>query len=185
MEGTDEEKESFMGELKAWKDSRNDEAFILLDGVETGRITCAMNRGLLFIGILFGMIFFMCLLLIMYYKQLSEGLEDQGSFAIMQKVGMGEEDIQKTVRRQMFLVFVLPLLAAPGHSAAGICMVDLLMGVLHMFDTALLVKSGAGVAAGFTAVYLISYLVTSRGYYRIVLHRRSFCFYGKMREYMV
>ncbi len=172
LEGTDEEKESFVKELKAWKDSRNDEAFILLDGVETGRITCAMNGGLLFIGILFGMIFFMCLLLIMYYKQLSEGLEDQGSFAIMQKVGMGEEDIQKTVRRQMLLVFVLPLLAALVHSAAGICMVDLLMGVLHMFDTALLVKSGAGVAAGFTAVYLISYLVTSRVYYRIVLHRR-------------
>lgn len=172
LDGADEEKAGFMEALKAWRDAQGGRVAALADGVESQQIICSMNGGLLFIGILFGMVFFMCLLLVMYYKQLSEGYEDQGSFSIMQKVGMGEDEIRSTVRRQMLMIFALPLLTALLHSAVGICMVDLLMGVLQMFDTALLVRCGVGVALGFTVVYVISYAATSKAYYRIVLHGR-------------
>lgn len=171
LEGEEEEKEGFMKELKAWKD-QNGDLLMLTDGVEMRRIDYAMNGGLLFIGILFGMVFFVCLLLIMYYKQLSEGCEDQGSFAIMQKVGMGEEDIKKTVQRQMVLVFAFPLLTAFVHTAVGVCMVDLLMGILRMFNISLLILCAVGVSLSFTVIYLICYAVTSKVYYRVVLHSR-------------
>lgn len=169
LEGPDEEKAGFMEDLQMWKKGLKEESLTLTDGVENGQITYAMNGGLLFIGILFGLVFFMCLLLIMYYKQLSEGYEDQGSFAIMQKVGMGEKDIQNTVRRQMSMVFALPLLAALLHFSVGLCMVNLLMGVLRMFDTALLIQCGIGVALGFTVLYVVSYIITSKAYYKIVV----------------
>ena len=172
LEGTKEAKIAFMEELKRWKSGREEEGLTVKDGVEGSQVIYAMNGGLLFIGILFGMIFFMCLLLVMYYKQLSEGYEDQGSFAIMQKVGMGEEDIQSTIRRQMAMVFAIPLAAALIHSAVGIVMVDLLMGVLRMFQTTLLIRCGVGVGLGFTLVYLLSYRLTCRAYYQIVVRSR-------------
>ncbi len=173
LQGPEEAKEQFMEELKVWQNSQNGYFVMLEDGVEGGQVIYSMNGGLLFIGILFGMIFFMCLLLIMYYKQLSEGYEDQGSFVIMQKVGMGEEDIRSTVRRQMLSVFAIPMLMALLHSAVGMCMVNQLMGMLRMFDTALLIRCSIGVAFGFAVVYMICYGLTSKAYYRIVLRDRG------------
>ncbi len=170
LQGPEEAKEGFMEKLKVWQEGQNGYFLAIDDGLEGGRVIYAMNGGLLFIGILFGMIFFMCLLLIMYYKQLSEGYEDQGSFDIMQKVGMGEKDIRNTVHRQMLSVFALPLLMALLHCVVGMCMVNQLMGILRMFDTALLIRCSVGVAFGFAIVYMICYGITSKAYYKIVLH---------------
>lgn len=168
LTGPEESKAAFMEELKQWQGNFTGGFLAVTDGLEGRQILSSMNGGLLFIGILFGMIFFMCLLLVMYYKQLSEGCEDQGSFSIMQKVGMSREDIRRTVRRQMLMVFAFPLLTALVHSAVGLCMVRQLMGILQMFDTALLARCGAGVAAGFVLVYVFCYVLTSRAYYRLV-----------------
>lgn len=126
------------------------------------------DGGLLFIDIVFGLIFFMCLLIIMYYKQISEGCEDQNSFGIMQKVGMSDEETGRTVKTQILMVFLLPLAAAILHNIAGMFMVNRLMAVLRMFDTGLLIVCTAGVAAVFAAIYGVSYVITSRAYYRIV-----------------
>lgn len=168
LTGSEEDKAAFMKELKGWQQDFTEGFLTVTDGLEGWQVIHSMDGGLLFIGILFGLVFFMCLLLVMYYKQLSEGYEDQGSFSIMQKVGMSRQDIQRTVRRQMLMVFALPLLAALIHFAVGMCMVHQLMGIIQMFDTILLVKCSAGVALGFAGVYVICYGLTSKAYYRLI-----------------
>ena len=122
----------------------------------------------MFIGILFGLIFFMCLLLIMYYKQISEGYEDQNSFAIMQKVGMSDKEIKGTIRRQILLVFLLPLVGALLHTSAGMFMVDNLMAALGLFDGQLIILWTVLVSLVFIFVYGISYAMTAKTYYKIV-----------------
>lgn len=128
----------------------------------------SMYGGLLFIGIFFGSIFLICLLIIMYYKQITEGFEDQQNFAIMQKVGMDEREIHRTVRRQISLVFGLPLVGALLHTAVGMNMVYMLLGAIGFFETKLLIACTIGGCIVFAVVYGMSYRRTSMTYYRIV-----------------
>lgn len=167
LEGEDELKQDFIAELSVWVQGQ--EGFLaLFNGMDSRAEIETMYGGLLFIGIIFGIVFFMCLLLIMYYKQITEGYEDQGSFAIMQKVGMSDKEIKSTVRRQIFLVFFLPLLGALLHTFAGMFMVEALMGVLGLFDDRLIAGCCAGIALLFILIYGVSYAVTAKTYYRIV-----------------
>lgn len=128
----------------------------------------SMYGGLLFIGILFSIVFLMCLLLIMYYKQIAEGYEDQGAFEIMQKVGMSDREIRGTIRRQILLVFFVPVLGAVLHTCAGLVMVGKLFEVLGFFDMVLLKMCAAGVILVFAGFYGASYVATARTYYGIV-----------------
>ena len=128
----------------------------------------AMFGGLLFIGIFFGSIFFLCLLIIMYYKQISEGFEDQKNFEIMQKVGMSDEEVRKTIRKQILMVFFLPLLGALIHTAIGMNMVMKLMGVILLFNKTLMIGSAVGVGFVFTILYSFCYNKTAKAYYKIV-----------------
>ncbi len=124
--------------------------------------------GLLFIGIFFGSIFLICLLIIMYYKQITEGFEDQTNFEIMQKVGMGDEEIRRTIRKQISMVFGLPLIGALCHTAVGMRMVYMLLGAIGFFETGLLIACCVGGCLIFALVYSVSYRKTSMAYYRIV-----------------
>lgn len=128
----------------------------------------AMYGGLLFIGIFFGLIFFLCLLIIMYYKQITEGFEDQDSFEIMQKVGMSDEEVRRTIKKQILMVFFLPLAGAILHTAVGINMVIKLMGAISLFRTDIIILCTLGVCVVFTILYGICYNRTARTYYRIV-----------------
>lgn len=128
----------------------------------------SMYGGLMFIGIFFGSIFLICLLIIMYYKQITEGLEDQKNFEIMQKVGMSDEEIRKTIKRQVRLVFALPLAGAVFHTVIGMNMVVVLMGAIHNYDVRTMMVCTAVVCAVFALVYGICYKRTSAAYYRIV-----------------
>lgn len=128
----------------------------------------AMDGGLLFIGIFFGMIFTICLLLIMYYKQISEGLEDQDNFHIMKQVGMSDEDVRGTINRQIKLVFILPLVAAVCHTFAGLPMTINLLYALSLFHTTQIVLVTVGTILVFAVIYGASYLLTAKSYYRIV-----------------
>lgn len=167
LEGEDEEKTDFLKDYAVWSQSRP--GFTkLTNGVEERKDLNSMYGGLLFIGILFGLIFFMCLILIMYYKQITEGYEDRNSFGIMQKVGMSDKEIRGTVHRQILMVFGLPLVGALLHTLAGMFMVKGLMAAISMFNTELLLYCVAGVMVLFVAVYGISYLVTAKTYYKIV-----------------
>ncbi len=161
------QRDAFIEEWAAWCQGQQD--FLQIEnGLEGRDEDRSLNGGLLFIGLVFGILFFMCLLLIMYFKQVSEGYEDQNSFEIMQKVGMSEGEIKGTIHRQILLVFFLPLVGAFLHTAAGLVMVNGLLAALRFFDTGLLIRCCVGVAAVVTLLYVSSYLMTARTYYRIV-----------------
>lgn len=167
MEGKDELKQDFVKEMLTWMQGQ--EGFTACrNGLEERAEIKSMYGGLLFIGVIFGTVFFMCLLLIMYYKQISEGYEDQGSFAIMQKVGMSDGEIRGTIHRQILLVFLLPLAGALMHTWAGMYMVDNLMATLGVFDNRLLFWGTVLVSMVFVLIYGCSYLVTAKAYYKIV-----------------
>lgn len=160
-------KQAFVDEFATWCQSQPGYT-AYRDGLDGRAGIRAMNGGLLFIGMVFGLVFFMCLIIIMYYKQIAEGYEDQGSFDIMQKVGMSDREIKSTIRRQILLVFGLPLAGALLHTVAGMFMVDSLMAVIQFFNTPLMIRCTAGVSAVFTLIYGISYMTTAKTYYRIV-----------------
>lgn len=161
------QRDAFIEEWAVWCQGQQD--FLQIEnGLEGRDEDRSLNGGLLFIGLVFGTLFFMCFLLILYFKQVSEGYEDQNSFEIMQKVGMSEGEIKGTIHRQILLVFFLPLVGAFLHTAAGLVMVNGLLAALRFFDTGLLIRCGVGVAAVVTLLYVGSYLMTARTYYRIV-----------------
>ncbi|MBD5477450.1 MAG: hypothetical protein HDR17_15970 [Lachnospiraceae bacterium] len=167
LKGADEEKSAFLEEFSVWGQSQP--GFTSLqNGVDRRENDHIMYGSLLFIGVLFGLIFFMCLILIMYYKQIAEGYEDRDNFGIMQKVGMSDQEIHQTVHRQILMVFGLPLVGALLHTMAGMFMVKGLLGVLSFFDMKVFVGSIVGVSVLFAAVYGASYLITAKTYYRIV-----------------
>ncbi len=167
LQGEDAEKADFLNEFVTWCQAKSGFSKYE-DGVDERASMAAMYGGLLFIGVLFGLIFFMCLILIMYYKQIQEGYEDKDSFDIMQKVGMSDREIRSTIHRQIIAVFGLPLLGAVLHTMAGMHMVQKLMAVIDLFDLSLMAWCTAGVVALFVLVYGISYAVTSKVYYQIV-----------------
>ena len=130
----------------------------------------SMYGGLMFIGIFFGSIFLICLLIIMYYKQITEGFEDQKNFEIMQKVGMSDEEIRKTIKKQICLVFALPLAGAILHTSVGMNMVVMMMGAIANYETRIMLTCAVAVVLVFALVYSICYKCTSATYYRIVKH---------------
>lgn len=163
----DSRKSGFLKEFSEW--SQSQPGFSKLEDGVTGRAKIiSMCGGLLFIGILFSLIFFMCLILIMYYKQISEGYEDKESFGIMQKVGMSDKEIKGTVHRQILMVFCLPLAGAVLHTTAGMFMVERLMATIRLFNTPLMIMCTILIEIVFIVLYGISYLMTAKTYYRIV-----------------
>ncbi len=167
LQGEDGKKAGWIEEFSEWGQSQPGFESLKngLDWRENSRVTYG---SLLFIGILFGLIFFMCLVLIMYYKQVTEGYEDRNHFDIMQKVGMSDLEIQGTVHKQILMVFGLPLAGALFHTVAGMFMVKALFATISLYDKRLIVGSIIGVSALFAAVYGVSYLITARSYYKIV-----------------
>jgi putative ABC transport system permease protein len=138
------------------------------DYTEKMRDKEAMYGGLLFIGIFFGLIFMLCLLIIMYYKQITEGFEDQRNFEILQKVGMSDSEVKSIIKKQVLQVFFIPLVGAIIHTIAGMFMVVKLMATLDFYHVGLIVICAVAVCAIFGLVYGISYNWTARTYYRIV-----------------
>ncbi|MCM1216832.1 MAG: FtsX-like permease family protein [Lachnospiraceae bacterium] len=128
----------------------------------------SMYGSLLFIGIFFGLIFLICLLIIMYYKQITEGFEDQKNFEIMQKVGLNDDEIRRTIRKQIRMVFLLPLAGALCHTAVAIRMILLLLGAIRFYEKNLLYLCALVTSCAFAVFYGLCYKRTSGTYYRIV-----------------
>ncbi len=147
------------------------ERFSFRNGIENRDITVSMNGGLLFIGIFFGIVFCMCLILILYYKQITEGYEDKDKFEIMQKVGMSDKEVKGTIKRQILLIFFMPLFGAILHTIIAIRMVEGLLAVLYLFNHHLILSCTFIIILTFSIFYLIAYLFTSKTYYRIVQRR--------------
>lgn len=146
-------------------------------GISLIDVTCAANTrtsflalygGLFFLGILLGIVFICAAVLIMYYKQLSEGYEDQARFDIMQKVGMTKREIKKSINSQMLTVFFAPLLLAGTHLAFNFPLIHRTIALLGFQNMQLLLISTVVCFLVFALLYMVVYRVTSGAYYKIV-----------------
>ncbi|MBR3136817.1 MAG: FtsX-like permease family protein [Clostridia bacterium] len=124
--------------------------------------------GFFFIGLFLGALFLMAAVLIVYYKQISEGYEDARSFVIMQQVGMRSAEVKSSIRSQISLVFFLPLLAAACHTAGAFPMTRRILLLFGLSNTGLFVLCSGLTLLIFALVYYGIYRLTAREYYRIV-----------------
>ena len=128
----------------------------------------AMYGGFFFLGIFLGFLFLMATVLIIYYKQVSEGYEDAGRFKIMQQVGMSEKEVRRSIGSQIRTVFFLPLAAAAAHIAAAFNMIVRLITIFGLHNDALFAVCCVFTFVAFALIYTLVYLLTSRAYYKIV-----------------
>lgn len=128
----------------------------------------ALYGGLLFLGILLSIVFLFGTVLIMYYKQISEGYEDAGRFEIMQKVGMTKQEIKKSINSQILTVFAAPLLAAGVHTAFAFPLVRRLLILFGLTNTPLLIGITIVSFLIFAVLYALMYKLTSHSYYQLV-----------------
>lgn len=126
------------------------------------------NGGLFFLGLFLGSMFLMITVLIIYYKQISEGYEDKERFAIMEKVGMSNAEVKASIRSQVRTVFFLPLVTAACHLAAAYPMLKKLLALVALYNGTLFAWCLAGTVLVFGLIYLAVFAVTSRSYYKIV-----------------
>ena len=124
--------------------------------------------GLFFIGIFLGALFLMGTVLIIYYKQITEGYDDQRRFEIMQQVGMGQKEVKKTIRSQVLMVFFLPLVTAGIHVLFAFKMITRLLMVFNLTNVQLFAWCCLGTFAVFALFYGLVYSLTARVYYKIV-----------------
>ncbi len=145
-------------ELDVWMDSKAD----------SDEDLSQLYGGFFFIGIFLGVLFIMATVLIIYYKQISEGFDDKERFAIMQKVGMELREIRASIRSQVLMVFFLPLLVAGCHVAAAFPLISRILALMNFINTRLYVICTGVTFLAFAVMYVVIYAVTARVYYRIV-----------------
>lgn len=124
--------------------------------------------GLFFIGIFLGVLFIMAAVLIIYYKQISEGYDDKERFEIMQTVGMSHQEVKASIHSQVLTVFFLPLIVAGIHVAAAFPMISRILVLLNLMNTRLYITCTCVCFLVFAVMYILIYFLTARVYYRIV-----------------
>lgn len=122
----------------------------------------------LFLGLLLGCVCLFSTVLIIYYKQISEGYEDRERFQIMKKVGMSDSEIKKTIRTQILLVFFCPLIVAGIHVCFAFPMLEKMLQIMLLSDTWLFVGCSAVTYLVFALIYVLIYSITARTYYKII-----------------
>ena len=122
----------------------------------------------LFIGVFISMIFVVSQVVIMYYKQISEGYEDKGKFGIMRKVGLTDRQIKQSIRSQVLMIFFAPLAIATLHTVVAYPFIEKILKLFLATDNNVFLIALAVTIAVFSVFYLIVYLITSRIYYRII-----------------
>lgn len=127
-----------------------------------------MFGGLLFLGVLLSILFMLITIVIMYYKQISEGMEDAARFDILHKVGLEDKEVRKTIRFQVLTVFFLPLIAALIHLMFAFPMIRKLLYLVQVTNMQLLILATIGVFIVFSLIYIIAYSLTSRIYYSLI-----------------
>lgn len=141
-----------------WVESRqeNEQNFYLLHG------------GLFFLGIFLGTMFLMVTVMIIFYKQITEGYDDRERYQILEKVGMSSREVKDTIKSQIRIVFVLPIFAAAVHVTAAFPMVNRLLKMLNLNNEKLFAGCLAATIIVFAVIYYLVFKVTSRAYYKIV-----------------
>lgn len=124
--------------------------------------------GFLFIGIFLGLMFMMAAVLIIYYKQISEGYDDHDRFQIMQKVGMSRGEVRAAIRKQILLVFFLPLLVAALHMAMAMPVLTQLLALFSLYNVPLILLCMGATLLVFAGLYALVYTLTAKTYYTLV-----------------
>ena len=124
--------------------------------------------GLVFLGFFLGIIFLLAMVMIIYFKQISEGFEDRKRFEILNKVGLDKKDVKKTINKQIIQVFFLPLLGAIIHVAFAFKMITKLLLIFNLSDTSLIFYCTLITIAIFAVIYIFVFKMTAKAYYRIV-----------------
>lgn len=127
--------------------------------------------GFLFIGIFLAIVFMMGTVLIIYYKQMSEGYEDRERFQIMQKVGMSRREVRQSIRSQILIVFFLPLLTASIHMAVASPLIRKILLCFNRMDISAFGPCTVITILAFAAIYAIVYSITAKVYYKIVTEK--------------
>lgn len=140
-----------------------------IDSKAGGRIDyIAINGGLFFLGVLLGAVFLFGTVLIMYYKQISEGYEDQDRFDILMKVGMTRKEVKQSINSQVLTVFFLPLITAGVHLAFAYPLISKILLLMSATEESLLILVTVCCYLVFALFYVLVYVITSKGYYTIV-----------------
>lgn len=124
--------------------------------------------GFLFLGVFLGFVFLMATVLIIYYKQVSEGYEDKGRFEIMQKVGMSPKEVRASIHSQVLKVFFLPLVMACIHLTMAFPMLNRLLSLFNLRNPQLFAVCTITCVGVFAVIYGIVFGITAKAYYRIV-----------------
>lgn len=144
-------------------------ASVSTDGAAYSRdMFLGLYGGLFFLGILLGIVFIFAAVLIMYYKQISEGYEDRARFDIMQKVGMTDREIKKSINSQVLTVFFAPLIVAGIHLSFNFPLINRTITLLGFTNPALLIGTTLTCFLVFALFYIVVYRITSRSYYTII-----------------
>ncbi len=133
----------------------------------------SLYGGFFFLGIALSIVFLFAAVLIIYYKQVSEGYEDQRRFEIMQKVGMTKQEIRRSINSQLLTVFYLPLLTAGLHLIFAFPLVQKLLLIFNLTNLRLLIATTLTGYLIFALFYLLVYRITSNAYYAIVSNGRQ------------
>ena len=128
----------------------------------------AFFGGILFIGIFLSIIFMVGTVLVIYYKQISEGYEDRERFVILQKVGLDQKQIKQTINKQVLTVFFLPVIFAFLHLAFAYHMLSLILKVIGVVDTTMMLSVTLSICGIFALIYVLIFMITSRSYRKIV-----------------
>lgn len=128
----------------------------------------AQIGGFVFVGFVLGISFILGAALIIYYKQLSEGAQDKRSFKILQEVGLSKEEVQKTIKSQVRLIFFLPLVITIAHFAGAYLMIEKIIMLFDINDRSVIFTISLATIAILAIIYYLIYKATSRVYYKIV-----------------
>lgn len=174
LEATDQQQTDVFSEIYDWLrtsqvNSADGSMYVYVEGSANEKLEFfGIYGGLFFLGIILGIVFIFAAVLIMYYKQVSEGYEDQSRFEIMQKVGMTKREIKKSINSQMLTVFFMPLIAAGVHLAFAFPMIYKMLILFGLVNKVFLIMVTVGCFLLFALLYMLVYKITSRAYYSIV-----------------
>ena len=158
-----EEFEAYVNVLEA----SNDDSIMVGSREDAAKDIYGFMGSLLFVGALLSVAFFIGAVLVIYYKQISEGYEDRDRFVILQKLGIDQKTIKKSINRQVLIVFFLPLVTAFIHTAFAFKMYRKIIQLFGV-DGNVTLNATIVIGAIFVVVYLIVYQITSRSYYKII-----------------
>lgn len=143
-------------------------SFTLESKDTTSESAKVLNGGFFFLGIMFGTIFMFATALIIYYKQITEGMDDQERFNILQKVGMSHNEVKKVIHSQILMVFAFPLLVALIHLGFAFPLIRKLLILFGLTNWHFFLGVTCVIAAIFGVLYFIVYQMTAKMYYRMV-----------------